>query len=91
MYLYNGYIFKRNRKKKGGETVDEEKKNRSFNIILGKPPLGVMPCYVHELQRTRDLLAAIDRYVAFKKLPPKEWITELSDLTESLGKSGVLK
>ncbi len=47
-----------------------------------KPPLGVLPRELWDVDRQLNLIAAMERYVGdFFKIPP-EWIDELNDLNE---------
>ena len=45
-----------------------------------KPPLGLMPRYLMEEQRTIAILEAMLRYVNAGLLIPVEWTDELNDL-----------
>ncbi|CAJ0701612.1 hypothetical protein LMG19089_02882 [Ralstonia edaphis] len=45
-----------------------------------KPPLGLKPKHIHDKERAEEILAAIDRYVAARKVVPAEWIDELRAL-----------
>lgn len=44
------------------------------------PPLGLMPKWLHDERRMREILDAMDRYAAAKMPVPVEWISELRDL-----------
>lgn len=57
---------------------DEEERKHA------KPPLGVMPKQIHDLIRTRDLAAAIERYLIAQKQVPEEWINEYNHLINEL-------
>lgn len=46
---------------------------------MKKPPIGLMPRWVHDMQRAVDLVNAIDRYANAGMSIPKEWIDELKD------------
>lgn len=45
-----------------------------------KPPLGLRPKYIADAMRAREILEALDRYVAVHKPVPVEWIDELRSL-----------
>jgi hypothetical protein len=49
-----------------------------------RPPLGLMPRYIWELQRLEAIKEAVDRYVKAKKLIPAEWIEEYNELVGRL-------
>jgi hypothetical protein len=49
---------------------------------MAKPPLGLMPKYIWDLQRKQDIKAAIDRYIAADKPIPWKWVQEYIRLTE---------
>lgn len=51
--------------------------------VKSKPPLGVMPKKIWELQRISDLKDAIDRYANAQINIPIEWIEEYNDLVSS--------
>jgi hypothetical protein len=48
---------------------------------LRKPPLGLMPRWLHVKMRITDILEAIARYAEVAKEVPPEWLRELDDLT----------
>lgn len=47
-----------------------------------KPPLGLQPQSIHDNLRVKDILAAMQRYVAANKPIPEAWIEELIDKIE---------
>lgn len=52
-----------------------------------RPPLGLKPAWVHKLERMREILEAMDRYIRSSPCGqriPQEWIDELSALNEDL-------
>ena len=50
--------------------------------LLKKPPLRLMPEWLHKEQRVNDILDAIMRYHNEKLKIPIEWIEEYNKLTE---------
>lgn len=50
--------------------------NGSYN----KPPLGLEPRRIHDYQRVKDIVAAMNRYIEADKVIPTEWVEELWDL-----------
>ena len=51
-----------------------------MNTMNAKPPLGLTPRWFFDLQRTREILAAMDRYVEAGLVIPEEWTDELNEL-----------
>lgn len=47
-----------------------------------KPPLGLQPWVIHDNLRVKDILAAMQRYVAANKPVPESWIEELIEKIE---------
>ena len=47
-----------------------------------KPPVGIKPRWLHDSQRARDIIDAIERYTEANMTIPKIWIDELRDLCE---------
>ena len=47
-----------------------------------KPPLGLQTQSIHDNLRVKDILAAMQRYVAANKAIPNEWLEELIDKIE---------
>jgi hypothetical protein len=47
-----------------------------------KPPLGIIPKKIWDLQRLNDLNEAINRYTAFGKEIPIEWVGEYNNLVK---------
>lgn len=50
--------------------------------VKNKPPLGIMPRYLWERKRCREIAEAIDRYTYAEKLIPAEWIEEYNELVK---------
>lgn len=55
-------------------------KIEEMEIKITKPPLGLVPREVHELERIKDIVDAIERYTAANMLIPKRWVEELKEL-----------
>ena len=53
-----------------------------------KPPAGVVPKHIHDLQRADDLREAIVRYALAAMTPPTEWLDELEELYKLLRVGG---
>jgi hypothetical protein len=51
---------------------------------VDKPPLGLIPLWLHREQRRNDLLAAMHRYIKVGKIIPDEWRDELIELNTLL-------
>ena len=49
---------------------------------IKKPPLGVPPRWLHDSNRAKEILDAIERYTDANMSIPKSWIEELQDLFE---------
>lgn len=47
-----------------------------------KPPIGVMPKYLHDEKRLKELSIAIRRYALAGKFIPLEWVYEHNQLIE---------
>ena len=45
-----------------------------------KPPLGLKPRYVHDMERFVEIADAIHRYIASGRSIPDEWVEELNDI-----------
>ncbi|KXZ21909.1 hypothetical protein AXI58_12680 [Bacillus nakamurai] len=54
-----------------------------------KPPLGVMPNWLHNERRAEDLKAAINRCIDANCEIPAEWIEEYNLLISSIRAEGV--
>jgi hypothetical protein len=48
-----------------------------------RPPLGIMPKYIHDQKRLGELRKAIKRYVDIYYYINPEWIVEYNDLLEN--------
>jgi hypothetical protein len=46
-----------------------------------KPPIGIMPKYLHQEQRRRELKEAIERYLDAGLVVNEDWIKEYNELT----------
>jgi len=68
------------RKRQREEKAQPQPAKEADDII--KPPIGVMPKWLWQKQRAKELLDAINRYVAANKEPKLEWIEELYELKE---------
>lgn len=44
-----------------------------------KPPIGIIPRYIWELKRIKELKSAIRRFIAAGKEIPIEWVNEYND------------
>lgn len=53
---------------------------------ISKPPLGLIPRYIHEEKRFNDIVEAITRTVNKGKLIPTEWIEEYTELVTKINK-----
>lgn len=51
---------------------------------LDKPPLGLMPKYLHDEKRFEDIRNAMGRYADAGKVVPQEWIDEEKELMEKI-------
>jgi len=49
-----------------------------------RPPLGIMPRYIHLELRRKDIIAAIRRYLDAEIKVPAEWVEEVNEITEWL-------
>ena len=49
-------------------------------MVYKKPPLGIMPRYLWEESRIKELIMAIKRYEKENVPVPNEWLIELKDL-----------
>ena len=50
-------------------------------------PLGLRPRHIHERLRLIEVLNAMIRYAQADKQIPNEWVEEVSDLVDSVGRS----
>jgi hypothetical protein len=50
-------------------------------MSANKPPLGLVPKYIHDSQRGLAIIQAMDRYAIANMQIPLEWAQELYDLT----------
>jgi hypothetical protein len=62
------------------ETLVEEK---SVDGLSNKPPIGIMPKYIWESKRQRELSDAINRYLEAALPVPSEWIEEYNELIKN--------
>ena len=56
-----------------------------FKLKVEKPPLGLIPLYLHNYNRLNDIKVAIVRYKEVGKDVPQEWLFEENDLETKLG------
>lgn len=49
---------------------------------MNKPPLGLMPKHIWDLQRKRDIEDVVKRYRDADKAVPWEWVQEYAELCE---------
>lgn len=49
-----------------------------LGVNIQKPPLGLIPKWIHNGQRQGEITAAINRYLEAGKTPPKEWALEFA-------------
>ena len=56
-----------------------------MNNMENKPPIGLMPKYIWQEKRYKDICEAIKRYKNVNKKIPKEWIEEYIELWEIIG------
>jgi hypothetical protein len=59
-----------------GDPLDMSRHQR----ITDRPPLGLRPKHIADACRAREVLEAIDRYMAAGKPVPAEWVDELKAL-----------
>lgn len=45
-----------------------------------KPPMGVKPRHIHDMERFREIIDAINRYSDANLPVPKEWVREIRDI-----------
>ena len=48
--------------------------------VYTKSPIGVKPRWLHDYERLKDILEAIERYINADLPIPKDWVIELRDL-----------
>lgn len=53
-----------------------------------KPPLGIMPKYIWDKKREKELSQAMIRYISYGKEIPAEWVEEYNELAEKASKKG---
>lgn len=63
----------------GGDCIKGERKQ-----VSERPPLGLVPEFVHKECRAEEILLAMVRYSDADKVIPKEWIEELRDLMKGM-------
>lgn len=51
------------------------------DFSVKKPPLGLVPRYIRDEQRAREIIDAILRYIDNGRPVPHEWIDELAERT----------
>lgn len=52
------------------------------HVQVKKPPLGLVPRNIANNLRMKEIILAMNRYVADNKKIPSEWINELVDLND---------
>jgi hypothetical protein len=52
--------------------------------MVGRPPLGLIPRYIHEERRYEDVRSAIMERLAQNYPVPPEWIKEYNDLLQRI-------
>jgi hypothetical protein len=55
-----------------------------------KPPLGITPKYIHDQERSNDLVEAIQRYLSAGREIPLEWIEEFNEFFKKVEEIGVI-
>lgn len=53
-----------------------------------RPPVGIMPRWLHREKRTNEIIAAMKRYNEFGKKIPAEWFIELCELFAEIRMNG---
>ena len=48
--------------------------------MMEKPPLGLTPKFVRDMERAKEIYEAVGRYVVAEKPIPLEWVEELNEL-----------
>lgn len=48
--------------------------------VIVKPPLGLMPRFIHDEKRMHEILDACNRFIQASRPVPIEWIEELNEL-----------
>ena len=51
------------------------------DFSVNKPPLGLVPRYIRDEQRAREIIDAMLRFIDNGKPVPREWIDELAERT----------
>lgn len=51
-----------------------------------KPPVGIMPRFVHDRQRLKEIKNAVNAYMETEFPMPVEWIIEYNELCQSMKK-----
>lgn len=49
---------------------------------MNAPPLGLIPKFVRDRERAREILEAMQRYVDAGQPIPRAWLKELSEIEE---------
>lgn len=62
----------------------DNKETLKLTTALLKPPLGVLPQFIHKEQRKKDIEDAIVRYILHEWHPPVQWVDELRELNQWL-------
>ena len=53
-----------------------------MNVMNEKPPLGLIPKYVREAERLKEVGSAIWRYLDACEVIPMKWIEEYNELVK---------
>ncbi len=62
-------------------------KQRIQNIMIKKPPLGIIPRNIHREHRIDDIRAAVYRHMDATHPIPKKWIKEYNNLIKKTNPS----
>ncbi len=58
---------------------------------MNKPPLGLIPYWVRDMERFEEIIAAMERYSKAELPIPIEWIEEVDDLYYKVVQSKLTK
>lgn len=59
----------------------------AVQIDLKKPPLGLIPRHIRDIERLKEIADALQRYVAHPAVIPVEWIEEYNDIVVRIDKT----
>jgi hypothetical protein len=57
-----------------------------INEIKKRPPRGIVPKFIHDERRFKDLVKTIKRYIKHYKYIDPNWISEYNELLEKISK-----